>query len=233
MQFFDECLAQRLPCVGDHIVNAAEMVDGFDNIIDIDDLFFKTDRIGLEDISCLIMRELAAFHVIGVIGQFDLDFMIDTAFSVAPHLVPQNFKQCMRLFQTTSARLCCICRYMPGFADQHCTGNSSFRAVVADRSLRNAPFFCNFGRFQHIHMITSCLYDTTLSAKCQWKSKPIFADKYVITHSECPSGSRRSSPNPRQGGSDMPSRLCGRRSGERSPHRSERRRPAGASLRST
>lgn len=100
MQFFDECLTQRLPCVGDHIVNAAEMVDGFDDIINIYDLFFKTDRIGLEDISCLIMRELAAFHMIGIIGQFDLDFVIDTAFSVAPHFIPQDFQQCMRFVGT-------------------------------------------------------------------------------------------------------------------------------------
>ena len=49
------------------------MVGGLDHIVNFDRPVRYADGVRLKDIARLIVREAAAFDVVGVIGQIDLD----------------------------------------------------------------------------------------------------------------------------------------------------------------
>ena len=55
------------------------MFGGLDHIANLDRLVRYADGVRLEDVVCLIMGEAAALNVVGVIGQINLDFMINVA----------------------------------------------------------------------------------------------------------------------------------------------------------
>ena len=124
-------------CIPDDKVNALEVIGRFDYIIYIDNTVLHANGIGLVDIPCLVVGQAAALNMVGVIGQVDLDFVVDAALDLPGHLVLQNIQQgsgCFRLF-VGARRALCILRNIPSLAGKHCTRNLAGSTVVADSSL--------------------------------------------------------------------------------------------------
>jgi len=147
MQFLDESLGKCIASLIDHYINAAEVVGGFNHIIHIHRLIFKTNGIGLKDESCLIVRQTATFNMVGVIGQVDLNLMIDTAGHLSCFLLPQDLQQCRCVvFLVSSFWFLRPLRNVPSFADKLGIGNSAVGTVISHTSFRKSPFFsyyCN------------------------------------------------------------------------------------------
>jgi len=58
---------------GKALYNAPEVVGRFNHIVHIDGTLFKTNGIGLKNITSLIVRKPTTFNVVRVICQFDLN----------------------------------------------------------------------------------------------------------------------------------------------------------------
>ena len=92
MQLLDDVFGQRLFRVVDHIVNGAEVVDCLDDIV---------NRNSLADIDCvrfknqpgLILAELAAFNVVGIVCHADLKRMVQAAGHTDAFFITQHLKQ--------------------------------------------------------------------------------------------------------------------------------------------
>ena len=153
MQCFDEWFTQHLTGRIDDQINAPEVICRFHNIVNINRPGFNTDGIGFIDIPCLVVRQATPFHVIGIVGQFDLHFMIDTAFCPACFFRPQNIQQGFRLitFFIDPIRSLRVLRDIPGLSRQECFGNLALCTVVAYRSFGYTPFFCDLSNRYIFH----------------------------------------------------------------------------------
>ena len=78
-------------------IYTAEVVRCFDDIVHIDGFICNTDGVGLKDVSRLIMRQSAAFDVVGIIRQINLYLMVDTAGKLGIFLSSENLQQLCRI----------------------------------------------------------------------------------------------------------------------------------------
>ena len=117
------------------------MICGFHNIIDIYSICGNTNRVGFLNVPCLIMRQAAAFDMVGVVGKVNLRLVIDTTFEPCLLLLAQNNEQWHRLtlprFSTRKLRLG---RNAPSLTHEGCTLNLSKGAVITRCALRDAKF---------------------------------------------------------------------------------------------
>ena len=79
-----------MTCVVDDHINALKVVGSLDHIINLDHPVGHTDGVRLEDVARLIVGEATAFNMIGVVGQVDLDLMINAAVQLRRLLGFQN-----------------------------------------------------------------------------------------------------------------------------------------------
>ncbi len=79
VQLLDERLARSVIRIVDHHINALKMVGGLDHIVNFDRPVRCTDGVRLKDIARLIVGKATALNVVGVIGQVDLNFVINAA----------------------------------------------------------------------------------------------------------------------------------------------------------
>ena len=63
------------------------MIDSLDDIVNVNSIIFKTYSVSLKDITRLIVSKTAAFDMVGVVCQLDLQFLVDTAVQVASLLL--------------------------------------------------------------------------------------------------------------------------------------------------
>jgi hypothetical protein len=98
MKFFDELLRQSCFCMINNHVNATEMICRFNHIIHIQHFFFYANSIGFKDISGLFVGQAASFHMVRVICQINLCFMINTTRVFTCLLLFQNIHQSNRFF---------------------------------------------------------------------------------------------------------------------------------------
>ena len=77
----------------DDIVDAAEVVGGLHDVIHIDAVFGDADRVGLEDIPGLLVGELAALDVVGVVGQVNLGAVVDAAADFTLFFFSESFEK--------------------------------------------------------------------------------------------------------------------------------------------
>ena len=89
MQMLDVRLGEFGMGVSDDLINAAEVIDGFDDVIHLNGFVGDTDGACLKDVPCLFMGEPAALDVIGVIGEVYLHTMIDASLEFALLLFAQ------------------------------------------------------------------------------------------------------------------------------------------------
>ena len=76
--YFDELFRQLFLRIIDDIVDTAEVVNCFNNVVNIDGFIGNANGVRLKDIACLIVRQATTFYMIGVISQVNLCTMIDT-----------------------------------------------------------------------------------------------------------------------------------------------------------
>lgn len=120
MQLLDEGLAEYVGgAVYDHI-NTLKMIGGFHNVIDLYRTVRHADRVRFKDKARLVVGQSAALDVIGVIGQIDLNSMIDSAMKLCclfcPQYVQQRFRHVYMLIEAVG--LFGGCGNVPGFSRQ-------------------------------------------------------------------------------------------------------------------
>ena len=93
VQFFDHPFGQGFLRVVDDVVDGTEVVLGFYDVVDSDGFAFDADGCRFEDEPCLIERQPASFDVVGVVGELDLDFVVDSAFCSRGLLLSQALEQ--------------------------------------------------------------------------------------------------------------------------------------------
>ena len=129
----------------DNVVDAAEVVGGLHDVVDVEDLFLAgvdSDRVCFEDITRLVVGEPAAFDVIGVEGQVNLRAMVDAAARLAFFFFA---KSCQKggafLFVGAVRGQGRIGRDVPGLAGKECAVNLSCGAPVPDSPFRQFVLF--------------------------------------------------------------------------------------------
>ena len=90
MQLLDKRLGQPLFGTVDNEVDTAEVVRRLDNVVYTDAFALDADGVRLEDIARLVVRQSAAFDVVGVIGQIDLRLVVNAAFELHSLLLAQG-----------------------------------------------------------------------------------------------------------------------------------------------
>ncbi len=93
MQLLEHPRRERFERILYHEVYGAEMVGCLDEVVDVDGFGLHSDGRGLEDQTRLIEGELAAFDVVGVVGELYLDLVIDAAFGPRRHLAMQSLEE--------------------------------------------------------------------------------------------------------------------------------------------
>ena len=146
VKFFDELLRQSCFCMINDHVNAAEVICCFDYVIHIQHFFFYADGIGFKDISGLIVRQAASFHMVGIVCQFDLCFMVDPTGIFTCLLLFQNIQQsnwfCFSFIGTL--RFFCVFRNVPCLAGKKRTVHTPLGAVISNTALGYIPLFRYF-----------------------------------------------------------------------------------------
>lgn len=77
-----EGFGERTVSIINYIVDGAEMIGGLDNVVYVDGLGSYPDGIGLKYIACLVVGQTATLYMIGVVGEVDLDTVIDATFEL-------------------------------------------------------------------------------------------------------------------------------------------------------
>ena len=153
MQFFDKRLSKRFRGILNDKINATEMVGGLNHIVNIDALSLKADRVRLKDIAGLVMREPAAFNMIGVVCHVDLQLVIDASaqlhFPLGLQSLQQRFRQGLPLVDPL--RPLGVLGDPPGFSLEDSAGDTIVGTVIPHRALRHAPLCRTLGNRNHIH----------------------------------------------------------------------------------
>ena len=146
VKFFDELLRQSCFCMINNHVNAAEVICCFDHVIHIQHFFFYADGVGFKDISGLIVCQAASFHMVGIVCQFDLCFMVDPTGTFTCLLFFQNIQQSSRFIFSFvgTLRLFCVFRNVPCLAGKKRTVHTPLGAVISNIALGHIPFFRYF-----------------------------------------------------------------------------------------
>ena len=92
MQFLDNGFGQRFFCVVDHIVNVTEVVDCLDDVVNRNSLA-DIDCVCFKDQSGLILAELAALDVVGIVCHADLKLMVQAAGHTDAFFITQHLQQ--------------------------------------------------------------------------------------------------------------------------------------------
>ena len=119
------------------------MVGCFNDVVDADSLIGDANGIRFKDIARLVVCQAAAFDVIGVVRQIDLNFMIDTSRKPAFLFSFQVFEQRFGGFfcSGNTSGLFCVFWNIPCLTCQKGIRNTTMSTVVTNGSLRNIPFF--------------------------------------------------------------------------------------------
>ena len=61
------------------VVDASEVVGGFYDVIHVHAFIGNAYSVGFKNVSCLLVRELAALYMVGVVCEVDLGAVIDAS----------------------------------------------------------------------------------------------------------------------------------------------------------
>lgn len=106
-------------------------------VIRVDAFTRKANRVGFVNISGLVLGRAAVLHMIGVVGQGNLDFLVDSAHPLCRPFLLQNIQQhCGSGILSLSAfRLLRIGGNIPGLAGEKRARYTAFGAVVTHTAL--------------------------------------------------------------------------------------------------
>ena len=144
VKLLDERFGQPFTAVLNDEVNAAEVVGRFDDVVHVDSFVFQhADRVGFEDVACLVGGQPTALHVVGIVGQLHLYLVVDTAFAAALHFVCEYLSEGGgRFFCRRGARgLGRILGDIPCLSGQERALYAPLCAVIPDASFGQVPQF--------------------------------------------------------------------------------------------
>lgn len=141
MQMFDKFLAELRFCAFDDLVDTAEVIGGFDDIVHPHAFLGDANGVCFKNKASLLVGQAAALHVIGIIGQFHLHFMINSAVGPAALFLFENISQSLQRGFAFIAPfgLLGVFGNGPGLTRQKSAGDATCRAVVADAALGGIP----------------------------------------------------------------------------------------------
>ena len=96
MQVLNKFLTELRFCAFDDLINTAEVIGGFDDIVHPHAFLGNADGVGFKNKTRLIMGQAASLHMIGIIGQFHLHLMINSAVDAAALFFFENIRQSLR-----------------------------------------------------------------------------------------------------------------------------------------
>ena len=171
VELLDQALAEGMIGCVDNQVDAAEVICRLHHVVHPDG-GVHADGVRLEDQSGLIMGQAAALDVVGVVGQVDLDFMINAAVELCRLLFPQNRQQIPPpgVASRLPGGLFGVLWHVPGLPREQGARNPPLGTVIPHAALRKPPALrCLRNRYivhmPHPHKSFFWQYYTTLSAK--------------------------------------------------------------------
>ena len=155
VELLDQALAGGVVGCVDDQVDAAEMVRGLHHVVHAHGAV-HADGVRLKDQPGLIVGQAAALDVVGVVGQVDLDAVIQTALQPCGLFFPQYGQHVPLRVRTAGLprRLFGILRHVPGFSGQQRPGNASLGAVIPHAALREPPALCRLRNRNIVHHAT-------------------------------------------------------------------------------
>ena len=124
----------------DNIIDAAEVVDSFHDVVDARVFRCDAKGVGLKNVTRLFFGQAAAFDVVGVVGQVYLYSVIDPAFHLGLLLFAQGGQQWRHLFFTAFGQGG-LDRNVPCFSREERPFDFALGAIVAGGTLADAVFF--------------------------------------------------------------------------------------------
>ena len=99
------------------------------------------DGVGLKDVSRLIVRELAPFHVIGIVSELDLHRVIDPARDLPPLFRTEHGKKThgLRMPLVCALGLFRVLGHIPRLSREESSGDPALCTIVPDAALGDAP----------------------------------------------------------------------------------------------
>ena len=82
MQLLNQRFGQLCPCLLNDQVDTAEVVGRLNDIVHPDRFVSNADGVRLENVPRLVVSQAATLDVVGVIGEINLDTMINTTFNL-------------------------------------------------------------------------------------------------------------------------------------------------------
>ena len=158
MEFFDEGFCEGALGFVDDEVDAAKVVGGFEDVVDVEGARFGSDGVGFKDEAGLLVGEAAAFDVVGVVGELDLRFVVDAAAVLGGFFFAEDAQELLFRGFARFARTLGIGGNAPGFALEIGAGHASLSAVIAHAARGKSPFFSHFGHTAVGHATTSSLF---------------------------------------------------------------------------
>ena len=154
----------------DDEIYAAKVVDGLENVVYVNRCITDANCICLKDLTCLVVRQTTALHVVGVIRQVDLCAVIDAALQPRSLLLPQHPQQSRDLLcGLTSFGQNRISRNVPCLSGQEGPLNLSVCAIIADCPLRNAILLGKlYHRYILLHITLSASFLHVFATKVQF-----------------------------------------------------------------
>ena len=154
VQHFDVALGQSGARRFYHQIDTAEVVGGLHDVVDGQIAGQVAYRSGLEYPARLLARQAAAFHVVGIVCEFDLEPMVKPARDVSALFSFQNVKNARRqsLCARFAPRTFGVRGYPPCLAEHINSGDIPLFAVELDAARSKPPLLCGFGNGNVLHV---------------------------------------------------------------------------------
>ena len=140
MELLDQAFGDGVIGCIDNQIDAAEVIRRLHHIVH-PDRGVHADGVRLEDQPGLVVRQAAALDVVGVVGQVDLDLVVDPAVELRCLLLPQNREQIPppSVASRLADRFFGVLRHVPGLPREQSPGDSPLRTVIPHAALRKPP----------------------------------------------------------------------------------------------
>ena len=96
MEFLYESFRDRSFCVFDDEIDALKMIDCLYNVVHFEGSAADPDGVRFKNVTGLVVRLTASFDMIGIVCEFDLDFMIDAARNFCASFCRKPFQKSWR-----------------------------------------------------------------------------------------------------------------------------------------
>ena len=130
------------------------MIGGFHDVVHIDARVRDADGVGLEDVPRLLMCQLTALDVVGIVGEVDLGAMVYSTADLALLLLPEPLKK-RSLFHLTPFRKHSIHGNIPCLSGKKGTFYLPGSTPIADGTFGKIMLFCKLSDGSKVHTLSA------------------------------------------------------------------------------